>query len=207
MTSVSRALLALCSLPFCILAQPAGPPYSIVGAAGAPFVLGDGGPATSAILRSPQFIAVDAAGNLYIGESLGYRFRKVTPGGVITTIAGTGASGGPIAGRQATASAIDSASGIALDSNGNIYFSEQAVWKISASGALVTVVGNGGYSGDGGPASSAGVSSIAGMKFDQAGNLYLADGANNRIRKIDGNGIITTVAGNGSSGFSGDGPR
>ena len=94
MTSVSRALLALCSLPFCILAQPAGPPYSIVGAAGAPFVLGDGGPATSAILRSPQFIAVDAAGNLYIGESLGYRFWKVTPGGVITTIAGTGASGG-----------------------------------------------------------------------------------------------------------------
>jgi len=118
MTSASRTLAAVSWLPLCLLAQPSGPPYSIVGAAGAPFFLGDNGPATLAVLKSPEFLALDGAGNLYLGESLGYRIRKVAPNGVIAKTAGTGTGNVTADGARAAMSAIDSVTGIAADTLG-----------------------------------------------------------------------------------------
>jgi sugar lactone lactonase YvrE len=150
---------------------------------------GDGGPAISAQIENPRAVAVDTAGNLYIA-SQGH-IRKVTTGGVITTLAAEGGEG------------------IALDGQGNVYFSSQnyTIRKISANGSITTVAGTGtnGFSGDGGPAASAQISTVYGIAFDSAGSLYVSDNYNYRIRKISADGVITTVAGVGINGHSGDG--
>jgi len=221
---------------------------------------GDGGAATNAQLINPIGLALDAAGNLYIGdvdrvrkvstdgiistvagggndypgdgapavnariyiESLaidgfgslytaGYgRVRKVSPNGVITTVAGDdgpthySGDGGPAAMAQ-----LYGPTGLAVDAAGNLYIADGGnarVRRVSPSGNIATVAGNGtaGYSGDGGPATSAQLSSPMGLAIDSLGNLYIADGAS-RIRKISPDGLIITVAGNGSFGYSGDG--
>src|SRR5439155_1308492 len=115
---------------------------------------GDGGPATAAQLTAPVGVALDPAGNLYIADRDNQRIRKVTPGGTISTYAGTG------------------------------------TW---------------GFSGDGGPATAAQLNTPAGVALDSAGNLYIADQANHRIRKVTPGGTISTYAGSGTRGFSGDG--
>ncbi len=189
MISIVRPISALCSVLAC-LAQPAPPRYSITAAAGSAHVTGDNGPATSAVLRKPQYIAIDRAGNLYVSEGLGYTIRKVAPDGTITTVAGTGVAASGPDGAPAVSSPLGAAEGVALDNNGNVYLAELYLRKISPSGVLSTI---------------AKISGIQGISFDQAGNLYVADTGNSRIRKIDANNTVTTIAGTGAAGFSGDG--
>ena len=166
---------------------------------------GDNGPATSAELYSPDGVAIDPSGNLYIADSGNHRIRKVS-NGVIATVAGNGTRGfGGDNGLAASAS-LYYPSGVAVDALGNLYISDESsrIRKVSK-GVITTVAGNGtqGFSGDNGPATSASLTSYCGVAVDALGDLYIADSGNNRIRKVS-NGLITTVVGNGTAGFSGD---
>ena len=169
---------------------------------------GDGGPATGASLYQPERIAVDAVGNIYVADAYNYRIRKVSPAGIITTVAGNGIRGFSGDGEPATAAEL-SAYGVAVDAAGNIYVADwlsKRIRKVSPAGIITTVAGNGGsrFSGDGGPATGAGLDPV-GVAVDAAGDLYIADINNNRIRKVSAAGTIATVAGNGDGWFSGDG--
>ena len=168
---------------------------------------GDNSPATNAQLSMPSGIAVDSAGNLYIADSGHYRIRKVSIG-VITTVAGNGMKDGLSGdGGPATSAPLFDAFGIAVDSAGNLYIADSGHYRIRkvSNGVITTVAGNGtdGFSGDGGPATSAQLSHPYGVAVDSAGNLYIADTVNNRVRKVS-NGVITTLAGGGTN--PGDGP-
>ena len=171
---------------------------------------GDGGPATEAQLAGGYTVAVDPSGNLYIGDGNNYRVRKVDTNGIITTIAGNGTQGYSGDGGPATEAQFASPYDVVLDSSGNLYISEAAnycIRKVDTNGIVTTVVGNGtyGYSGDGGPATEAQISGSSKIAFDAWDNLYICDLYNYRVRKVDTSGIITTVVGNGTEGFSGDG--
>ena len=166
---------------------------------------GDGGPAATAQLASPNGVAIDSAGNIYIADSSNFRIRKVSAG-VITTIAGNGSCCGALGdGGPATNSQIG-ANGVAVDAAGNIYITDYCRIRRVTGGIITTVAGTGncGYSGDGGPATSAQLTTAGSVSLDSAGNIYIADSSNCRIREVSG-GFITTVAGNGSCGYSGDG--
>jgi sugar lactone lactonase YvrE len=176
---------------------------------------GDGGPATAALLNIPTGIAVDAAGNLYIGDRNNRRVRKVSREGIITTVVGGGTA--PVSdGAAATAIALSNPGGLAVDAAGNLYLAERGlnrILKVSPAGIVTTVAGTGtgGYSGDGGPATQAQINVPWGVAVDRAGNLFFAENANHRIRKVSTDGIITTVAGSGPAGpgtarsYAGDG--
>jgi uncharacterized protein (TIGR03437 family) len=237
---------------------------------------GDGGQATSALLNQPASVAVDASGNLFIADTANGRIRKVSPSGVITTVAGNGCCGYSGDGQPATSAALDQPQGVAVDSSGNIYIADtgnsvirmvtastgiittiagkfgllgeygdagpanqSVLWypagvavdaagdvfiadtvnnvvrEISASSGNISRVAGGtpvvdcetdeGFSGDGGPATSAELDHPQGVFVDASGNLFIADTHNNRIRKVSTSGTITTVAGNGSEGSTGDG--
>jgi uncharacterized protein (TIGR03437 family) len=174
---------------------------------------GDGGSATSAQLRSPQGVAMDSAGNLYITDSGNNRIRKVAAAtGAITTVAGTGSQGDSGDGGPAASAQFNYPWGVAVDGSGNVYiadYNSRRIRKVAAAtGIITTVAGNGtpGYSGDGGPATSAQLLGPYGVAVDGSGNLYIADSGNYVIRKVvAASGVITTVAGNGSQGYSGDG--
>lgn len=177
------------------------------GVAGA---AGDGGMATAARLDNPMGVTVDAAGNVYIADYNNAKIRKVNTSGVITTLIGTGAPGFSANGTAATIATIAKPTGVAVDAAGNVYFSEQnnhIIRKIGTTGYISTVAGNQSpsFSGDGGAATAAGISYPAGLFFDASGNLIIVDNGNGRIRKVNTSGIISTLAGNGGSGFSGDG--
>jgi len=177
--------------------------------AGGGTTLADGGSPTSAKLSSPKAVAVDSAGNLYIAETYGYRIRKVS-NNIITTIAGTGTSGFNATDQQAASAQISTPFGLAIDSSGNLYFTDsqnQRIRKVTPNGAISTVAGTGaaGFSGDGGQATAARLHFPTGLAIDTVGNLYFADAQNFRVRKITPAGMITTVAGNGLEGSTGDG--
>ena len=170
---------------------------------------GDGGPATAAQLSLPHGVALDSAGNLYIADSNNHRIRKVTPGGTISTYAGTGTEGFSGDGGPATAAHLDRPDGVALDSAGNLYIADlgnSRIRKVTPGGTISTYAGNGGYGfwGDGGPATAAQLRP-RGMALDPAGNLYIADFGNSRVRKVTPGGTISTYAGTGTPGFAGDG--
>jgi hypothetical protein len=170
---------------------------------------GDGGPATSAAL-TPTALAFDGNGNLYITDSGGnssFRIRKVDVAGTITTIAGGATAGFSGDGGPASNAQLSNPSGLAFDKAGNLYIGDGTrVRKVDTNGIISTFAGNGvfGFGGDGGPATSAELAQVDGVAVDQGGTVYIADG-NNRIRKVDTHGTITTFAGTGAAGFSGDG--
>ena len=179
---------------------------------------GDGGPATSAMLAFPLGVAVDAVGNVYIADALNHRIRRIDILGVIETIAGsgdgvseenfTGDYGGDSG--PATGALLARPGDIAVDDMGNVYIADafnHRIRKVDASGIIDTIAGTGerGFGGDGGPATSALLAFPQGVATDGAGNLYIADAGNNRIRKVDSTGTITTIAGTGGIGFDGRG--
>jgi uncharacterized protein (TIGR03437 family) len=167
---------------------------------------GEGGLATDAAVPYPEGIAVDAAGNLYVGTS--YRLCKIS-GGKLRTIAGTGDPGYTGDGSPALSATIHTPAGIAIDGAGNVFFSEtesSVVRRIGTDGIITTVAGTGtpGYSGEG-PATSSQLSTPEGLALDSKGNLYIADRYNNRIRKVTPGGVMSTFAGTGESGNGGSG--
>ena len=171
---------------------------------------GDGGPATDAQLDNPSGVAVDAAGNLFIADTWNDRVRKVDPFGVITTVAGTGRSGFGGDGGPATDAQLDNPSGVAVDAAGNLFIADRRnhrVRRVDRSGVITTVAGTGrfGSGGDSGPATSAPLAYPSGVAVDGAGNLLIAESPNDRVRRVDRSGVITTVAGTGRSGSGGDG--
>jgi uncharacterized protein (TIGR03437 family) len=171
---------------------------------------GDGGLAVNAELSDASGLVLDGAGNIYVGDASNRRVRKITPGGLITTIAGTGIQGFSGDGGPAASAMLGRPFSLAIDAGGNLYIADsvnERVRKIDLNGTITTIAGNGraGFSGDGGLAINASLQTPVGVAVDQAGNVYIADGDNNRIRQVSAGGIITTFAGNGSEGFSGDG--
>lgn len=171
---------------------------------------GDGIPATDAQLYNPAGVAVDWSGNKYITDPGSSRIRKIDRHGIISTIAGNGTRGYSGDGGPATAAQLKGPNGIAVDGSGNVYFSEwgnYSVRKISPMGIITTIAGTGtrGYNGDGIAATMAQLNDPAGVSVDDVGNVYIADASNYRIRKVNTSGIISTIAGTGVPGFSGDG--
>ncbi len=177
---------------------------STVSGDGTPASSGDGGPAVNAQLYYPAFVAVDPGGNLYITTR--GRVRRISADGIITTVAGDGT--------YSYSAPFSSSLGVATDGNGNLYIADgPRVRQVSKAGVITTAAGNGlsYYGGDNGPVAAAQINIGAGLQVgggvavDREGSLYLADTGNNRVRKVSPDGIITTVAGNGSAGYSGDG--
>src|SRR5208337_2814934 len=165
---------------------------STVAGSGTAGFAGDGAAASAAELNQPAGVAVDSAGNLYVADQGNQRIRKVDTSGNISTVASI------------------SNAGVAVDSAGNLYIADQnnqRIRKLDANGNISTVAGSGtaGFAGDGAAASAAELNQPAGVAVDSAGNLYVADQGNQRIRKVDTGGNISTVAGNGTAGFGGDG--
>jgi len=173
---------------------------------------GDGGAATDAKLNNPYGLAFDVSGNLYIADKDNNAIRKISAGtGIITTVAGTGTAGYSGDGGLATSATLNKPFGVAVDRAGNIYISDNSnfvIRKVDASTGIITTVagtGTAGYSGDGGLATAAMLQYPYGLATDTAGNLFIADQFNQRIRKITvATGIISTVAGTGLTPYNGD---
>ncbi|MCK5554342.1 MAG: SMP-30/gluconolactonase/LRE family protein, partial [Deltaproteobacteria bacterium] len=171
---------------------------------------GDGGPATEAKLWNPTDVAFDSRGNMYIADSGNDRIRRVNTAGIITTYAGSGEMGWGGDGGPATKAKLYSPTGVVVDSSGNLYVADNGnnrIRMVDLSGIITTYAGSGphGSDGDGGPATEAQLGSPNDITLDAEGNMYIADRGNHRIRKVGTDGIITTVAGTGMGGFSGNG--
>jgi uncharacterized protein (TIGR03437 family) len=190
--------------------------YTISTIAGIPYSqgwFGDTGPATSAQLDFPFRITVDSKGNYYFADYLTNIVREVTGGtvnGTINTIAGTGSFGFQGDGGPGYQAYISDVHGLAVDAKFNVYIADTynaRIRIVNSSGVINTFAGNGtyGYTGDGGPATSAELFQPAGVAVDSSGNVYIADYGNYTVRKVDTKGNITTIAGTGVWGYSGDG--
>jgi hypothetical protein len=186
---------------------------------GTPGFSGDNGQATSARLNFPLSVAVDAAGNVYISDQSNDRIRKVTPAGIITTFAGSGPGNfDGDAPKAATSAKLSHPFGLSFDAAGNLFIADvgnHRIRKVSPGGIISTVAGsggpsggtgggNGGFAGDGGPATSALLQNPTFAVVDGAGNVYIADELNERVRKVTPGGIISTIAGTGTAGYNGD---
>jgi DNA-binding beta-propeller fold protein YncE len=191
--------------------DPGGGVTTLVGTGQAAYS-GDGGPANAATLHWPHGVAVDPAGAaLYIADSANHRIRRVDlASGVITTVAGGSAPGFGGDGGPAVAAQLQDPKAVWVAPSGDVYIADsgnERIRRINPSGTISTVAGTGvpGYAGDDGPALAAQFDGPRGVAGDSAGNLYVADDNNNRMRRIDPAGVITTVAGTGAADFSGDG--
>jgi uncharacterized protein (TIGR03437 family) len=181
-----------------------------VAGTGTASTTGDGLAATAATLNAPAAVAADSSGNLYISEQSGNVVRKVNTGGIISTVAGTGTAGAPDSEQGiALNQKLNGPQGLACDSAGGLLIADSnnhRIRRLSPDGTIATVAGTGaGFSGDGGLATSATLRGPNAVQVDQAGNLYISDASNYRIRRVGTDGVISTVAGNGSSGYNGDG--
>jgi glucose/arabinose dehydrogenase len=171
---------------------------------------GDGGPAVAASLANPADVAVAPDGTLYIADSFNHRIRKVDPNGIVTTVAGTGefrygGDGGP-----ATEAGLGTPCAVAVGGDGALYVADEynhRIRKIGVDGIITTVAGNGEerHSGDGGPATDAGLEDLDDLAVAPDGTLYIAEELGNRIRRVDPAGLISTVAGDGVETYAGDG--
>jgi len=171
---------------------------------------GDGGQATSAQLDGPGSTVRDKAGNIYVGDAKNNRIRKITPAGIISTIAGTGTAGFSGDGGPATAAQINSAEKVAVGPDGSVYLSDyenHRIRRIDPAGIITTYAGTGtaGYTGAGGPAIQAKIDGPNDLVVASDGTLYFADLGSDTIQKITPNGTISTIAGTGEGGYSGDG--
>ena len=175
--------------------QPGGNLFTIAGNGNASY-FGDGGPATKGSVNQPQGVAVDAAGNVYIADTLNHAVRKVTPDGVINTLAGTGNPGYSGDGGPANKARLSLPSAVAVDANGNVYVADTGnnqVRRIDPLGTITTVDTGGALNGP------------RGVAVDRAGNVYIADTGNHRVRRVSPGALVTTIAGNGACCYSGDG--
>jgi sugar lactone lactonase YvrE len=222
MATTSMAVLLICGVALAGCSAMGGPeeasepkPELTTVAGDGGEQLGDGGPATKAGFCGTSDVTLDVEGNMYIADGGiycsgpgGYTVRKVSPDGTITTVAGTGEPGFSGDGGPATKAQLNVPFAVAVDREGNLYITDEnnlRIRKVDKEGIITTFAGTGkgGYSGDGGPATSAKLIDPGGLAFDAKGNLYVADYKS--VRKIDPSGTITTVAGTGQLGFSGDG--
>src|SRR5262249_48265643 len=170
---------------------------------------GDGGVGTKATLDLPLGLAVDGAGNVFVADSLNQRVRRITPAGIIDTVAGNagyrfGGDGGP-----AVAAQLNQPSSVIVDATGNLYIADtfgNRIRKVTK-GVITTIAGTGerGYSGDGGQATAARLFEPRYLALDSSGNLYISHSSNHVIRKLRSDGTILTIAGTGNSGFDGEG--
>ena len=178
---------------------------------------GDGGPAVAAELSAPAGVALGFGGVVYVADSGNDRVRAITPDGRIATVAGTGDSGYAGDGGPATSAVFDDPQSLAVDDEDNLYVADalnDRVRRIDVAGTVTTVAGDGtrGFSGDGGPATVAALDLASGeasgggdaLAVDGAGDLFVADAVNHRIRRVDLAGVITTVAGTASHGYDAD---
>jgi sugar lactone lactonase YvrE len=171
---------------------------------------GDGGPAALAQLTTPQGLAVDSAGRVYIADTLNNRLRRVDTDGTIRTVAGTGDAGYTGDGKPAIEARLNLPTGVAIGFGDSVFIADtgnNVIRQLGVDGIIRTVAGTGeaGYGGEGGPALSAALHAPAGLAFDDEGNLYIADTLNQRIRRVNVNGQIATVAGDGVAAYGGDG--
>lgn len=181
----------------------------VLAGTGEPGYSGDGGLAVNARLRGPLDVAVDGR-TVYVADTSNNVVRRITSAGVISTIAGTGVQGFAGDGGPATQARLTAPTGLALDANGNLYIADydnHRVRRVGTNGIITTVAGNGsaGYSGDGGPATAASLRNPWDVAVGGDGTLYIADTFNHRIRRVAPSGTISTYAGTGRGGFSGDG--
>ena len=191
-------------------APPAYTISTIVGSTGGGFS-GDSGPAASAQINDPCALLLDGSGNIYIGDQLNYRVRKIT-GGNISTVVGTGTAGDTGAGAKggpATSANIRTPCGLVLDGSGNLYLSDTGnheVKKVTTAGTITTIAGTGtgGFAGDNHPGTEAELNNPTGLVIDAAGNLYIADSGNHVIRKLSPGGTMSSFAGNATAGYLGD---
>jgi len=193
--------------------DPSGTITTVAGSPdGQPGDAGDGGPATAASLDGPAALAVDNAGNLYIADAGNHQVRRIDRAGNITDFAGTGTSGSDGNGGPATAATLTTPSGLAVDAQGDVYIADadaNQVREVNRAGIISTVAGSAqgmwGNDGDYGPATAALLSDPQGLAVDQAGNLYIADSYNNRIRVVNAAGVIDNFAGSPAGAAAGDG--
>ncbi|EFC41150.1 predicted protein [Naegleria gruberi] len=184
--------------------------YNITTIAGGGSVVGDGLLATNAQLAIPAGVAISSIGEIIIADSNNNRIRKISTNGYISTIAGTGSASFGGDGGLAINAQLNSPSAVSISSNGDMYISDtgnQRIRKISTNGYISTIAGSGtgGYSGDGGLATSAQLYYPKGVAISPSNEIYIADTYNHRIRKVNTNGYISTVAGSGTGGYGGDG--
>ncbi len=170
---------------------------------------GDGGAATAAKLWAPAGVALDGAGNVYVADEYNNCIRKIAASGTISTVAGNDTAGYSGDSSAATAARLNHPTCVIVDAAGNLYIADKendVIRKVSSAGIIYTIAGNGmrGFGGDGDTATEAMLNRPTGLALDGNGNLYIADQYNNRIRKVNTSGIITTMLGNGWGGYNGD---
>lgn len=209
LNSAGEVLIATNYSNYVVKVDNAGLIVHIAGT-GSGFYSGDGGPASAAEVNTPTGVAADAAGNIYFADSWNQRIRKVSTSGIITTVAGNGTYGFSGDGGPATAATLADPISVTADAAGNLFIVDKGnhvIRKVNTAGIITRVAGTGtsGYNADGISALGSRLNTPEAVAVDAAGNLYIADFYNNRVRKVSTTGIISTIAGTGVYGFSGDG--